>query len=281
MRKNDLKLLRHKSIRPQTGMSLIELLIALAMGVFFGSVALTFLASAGVASTTQDVGSRIQENARFAVEELTTNIQMAGYYNKSSGTPIETPSGQFFTGDCGSGFNPCTADGAGTDPDRIAVILNPPPDDGSDEDCFGNPVPLDQVIANLFFIADDENGISSLQCQSFSIAPVTNVATSLGDPQVLVSGVDNMQFQYGVPANANLVGSRVERYMTATNVTNNAANPWVAIKSVQFALLVNGGIDEQISDEDEQSYDLLEVVEDEYDDNVLRELITGTVLINN
>ncbi len=282
---------RNSKLHSQHGLSLIELMVSLALGIFFGSIAVTFIATSSVASTTQDVGSRIQENARFASDELTAMIRMAGYYNPTLPTS-EIPQGQFYLGACGA-WDPCTADGGGAAADRVAVLINPAPDDGTDQDCTGalidaNPaVAAASVIANVYFVADDENGMSSLQCQSFLIDAANN-ATGLNGPLVLVSGVDNMQIQYGVSnmSTAGQVDTQAQRYLSATSVSaltppTGASTPWVDIKSVQFAFLINSGLEDETADDSNQSYEMLDAGEDDYSDKLLREMVSGTVLINN
>lgn len=67
------------AIRYSKGFSLVELMVALALSLVIGvAVMQTFLAS----KTTyrmQDAMSRLQENGRFAVSQLASEIRMAGY----------------------------------------------------------------------------------------------------------------------------------------------------------------------------------------------------------
>lgn len=279
--------IRHR----QSGLSLIELLVAIGLGIFFSSVALTFVVGSGTAATTQDVESRIQENARFATDEIVAMARMAGYYNPTLATSI-VPNGQFYHGACGA-FNPCTADGGGAEPDRVAVLINPPPDDGTDQDCTGNVIDANAataasaVIANVYFIAADENGLNSLQCQAFMI-DASNNATATGGAQVLVSGVDNMQIQYGV-SNIQVDGeldTQTVGYLNAADVTARVvpagvSSPWLDIKSLQFAFLLNSGLDDETSDQTSQTYSILDADDDVYNDSLLRQLVSGTVVINN
>ncbi|MFK7734144.1 MAG: PilW family protein [Pseudomonadales bacterium] len=274
-----------------SGYSLIELMVSVAISAFFISTAMSFLLSARTAHSTQDAGSRVRENARFAMDELSGMIRMAGHVDLlRAGTEI--PDGQFFTGACGA-FDPCTADGADGASDRIAVMLNPPPDDGTDSDCFGNPLSGDtetaatSVVANLYFIGDDANGISSLQCQSFTISSV-GVATVLTNAQVLVSGIDNMQLQYGVSDITQLsqLDTVVQRYVSAETVAglpllDGAVTPWIDIKSVRIALVANSGFNDNSNPLGDQSFELLDAGELEYDGTGRREAFSTTVLINN
>lgn len=65
--------------RRQLGLTLIELLVALTIGLFLvGGVLYTYL-STRASFATNDAAARVQEDARFAMERLTREIRMAGY----------------------------------------------------------------------------------------------------------------------------------------------------------------------------------------------------------
>ena len=67
------------SFRRGQGFSLIELMVALLLGVFLiGAVILTYLSSRSAAADAEQI-SRMQENARFAVEYIIRDLRNAGY----------------------------------------------------------------------------------------------------------------------------------------------------------------------------------------------------------
>ena len=71
--------------RGQAGLSLVELMIAMVIGlVLMTGVLQIFLGSKRV-YTTQDALSRIQENGRLAVDFLSRDTRMAGYAGCASG----------------------------------------------------------------------------------------------------------------------------------------------------------------------------------------------------
>ncbi len=274
------------------GYSLIELMISVAISAFFLTVATSFLLGARTAHSTQDASSRVQENARFALDEITHMIRMAGHVDMlSPGAKI--PQGQFYTGTCG-GFDPCTANGVGTQADRIAVLLNPPPDDGTDPDCIGNPisanatVAAESVVANLYLVADDVDGISSLQCQSF-IIDADGIATAINaTPQVLVSGIDNLQIMYGITdiQKAGDIDTNLERYVSADTINGltppeGASSSWVDIKAVRVALLASSGTQDRSSGAASQTYSLFDADDIVVSDRAKRQSFSTTVMINN
>lgn len=65
--------------RGQTGFGLIELMIAMTLGlVLLGGIGYVFIGSSGAFRTTDNL-SRIQENARYALDVMSRDIRMAGY----------------------------------------------------------------------------------------------------------------------------------------------------------------------------------------------------------
>lgn len=70
---------QHSWQRTQLGLSLIELLISIALGLFLVAVVGGVYLSSKNSFTYQDAMSRLQENARFAMETMARDIRMAGY----------------------------------------------------------------------------------------------------------------------------------------------------------------------------------------------------------
>ncbi|HWR76294.1 MAG TPA: PilW family protein [Thiobacillus sp.] len=67
------------SSREQTGFGLIELMIAMTLGlVLLGGIGYVYIGSRGAFRTTDNL-SRIQENARYALDMMSRDIRMAGY----------------------------------------------------------------------------------------------------------------------------------------------------------------------------------------------------------
>ncbi|HAT28785.1 MAG TPA: pilus assembly protein PilW, partial [Gammaproteobacteria bacterium] len=60
------------------GLSLIELLIAMALGLTLSAVVVQVYVSATVTERSQDARLRLQENGRFALNFLSQEIRMGG-----------------------------------------------------------------------------------------------------------------------------------------------------------------------------------------------------------
>lgn len=244
------------------GYTLIELMVSVAMGVIMIAVAVQYLVGAsGTFNATETLG-RTQENARFALSIMARDVRMAGYADPAQGNRP----GFFFRGDCGT-FSPCTADGGATNPDRLAVWMNPPPDDGSEIDCTASAVPADAQIANLYYLETEADGVTSLMCRGYNVTDGAWVATA----QPLVDGIDNMQVLYGVRNNGE----------TSQFLSADAVADWNEVVSVRLVLLVSTGLENGSSGADTRSYELADSPTLELTDNFNRRVFSTTVVINN
>lgn len=67
------------SLRRQRGVSLVEMMVALVLGLVLSAGVIQIYVANKQAYRAADATSRLQENARFAMEVLTRDIRMAGY----------------------------------------------------------------------------------------------------------------------------------------------------------------------------------------------------------
>ncbi|GAA5317387.1 MAG: hypothetical protein AseanaTS_25920 [Candidatus Pelagadaptatus aseana] len=255
----------------QSGFSLIELMIAMVLSlVILLGVMQVFLGSRQTYVLADDM-SRIQENGRFSLEFLAQSIRMGGYQGGKADF-IRS----FYRTTCEE-FAPCTDNGAGTDSDRLAVWLNPPPDDGTDTDCTGAGVNNEDIIANVYYITNDAaTGINSLTCRGFNI---TNNAWNAAE-QPLIDGIDNMQVLYGIdnpdPASPDATDTGVNQYVNASQVAD-----WGLVKAVRVALLVSSGAENGSGEEMTRNYVLLDAPQQAITDDHVRQIYTTTITLNN
>lgn len=64
----------------QCGLSLIELMVALAIGLFLVAGAITIFANSRTTYRALEATARLQESARFALDVVRTDVRMAGYF---------------------------------------------------------------------------------------------------------------------------------------------------------------------------------------------------------
>lgn len=73
--------MRHKAqSRPFAGFTLVELMVALTIGLIILAAVSSLFVSSKATYTAQDNMARLQENARFAMHFLTKDLRLAGYY---------------------------------------------------------------------------------------------------------------------------------------------------------------------------------------------------------
>lgn len=258
--------------RRQRGLTLIELMISVTIGLVFIFGAVTFLVSGHQSFRAQNSGSRIQENARFALDILKEHVRMAGY-NDTTSSLLDLPA-LIYRGACdtinGQVANPCSDDTTTDQGDRLAMALRIPTGATgvAAQDCMGSPLTaLNEHVVNVFWVQQDSSSgvpVSSLYCRGYN--PDTNTWYGTAE-QPLVDGIEQMQVQYGlVDGNPSSTGNtpssgtggRVDRYLNATDLqTLDAANPtrnyWGDVRSVRIALLVSAG--EQAADDGANTLD--------------------------
>lgn len=233
-----------RTLKSQQGLSLIELMIAITLGMVIMGAALQFMLSTRQTYDLNDDISRIQENGRMALDIMVKDIQLAGYRHPlhvldSFGTPgfvLEDCSLTTTTNNAGTPIPICTTEGTGTSSDTLAIQYDPPPDDGTrpETGCNGaTVVDTDAVIANVYSI-DTADNISSLYCQTFSVS--TSPIAPIGNRVPLVDGIDNMQVLYRV---TTITGSNESyRFVSYDQLTTD---DMPNITAVRIGLLVSNG----------------------------------------
>ena len=68
------------SVQGMAGFSLVEFMVAMAIGlILVGAVLAVFVNSSSTYTVNQSV-ARLQENGRYALDEITQDLQLAGYW---------------------------------------------------------------------------------------------------------------------------------------------------------------------------------------------------------
>src|SRR5690606_13022048 len=71
----------HRHLPPRmVGLSLVELMVALAIGLIVLAAVSTVFVNSKSSYTTQESSARLQENARFALQFIARHLRMAGYF---------------------------------------------------------------------------------------------------------------------------------------------------------------------------------------------------------
>ena len=268
--------------RVQRGVTLIELMIAIALSMTLMAAALQFIVSTRQTYELNDDISRVQENGRIALDILVKDLQMAGYRQPLNGNG-KVP--DFFLQQCNNTANdddistddnaPCLLDGGAALSDRIAVQFDPPPDDGTETDCRGTAMPATSIVVNVYTVDDlDGDLINSLYCQSYDS---TTESWLMDDPLPLVDGIDNMQVLYGV-ADSLANPFSVTKYVSGDNLL---PADFPKLRAVRVALLVSNGNAIAFAENRERKYRVLDSDEIAITDRQPRRIYSTTVKFNN
>jgi len=250
--------LKHK----QHGFTLIEIMIAITIGLVMLAGILQISQANKESSRLQRNMGFVQENMRIAMELLTRDIRMAGF-NGISADPIAMPQPAFINVTPPTVDIPAinddprsrTADGGADNNDQITLTYR------SDTDCLGQDVPApatgNRFTINHYFIDDNR-----LMCRG-----------NIGVAQPLVNNVENLQVLYG--ENTDDDPRSANRYVRAEQV-GDMAN--VVSVRIGMRFISREAVRSAI---DTNSYALLDAAPFVPNDRLLRREITTTVSLRN
>lgn len=263
----------------QRGLSILELLVAMIIGLFITIGISSVYVGSKRSSLTSSELSQLQDNGRSVLQLLTDVIQHTAYTSTSS-APVAD---MFIRGTvanyaCSDGsdsvvspslFSPLennTATG-----DTIGVVYM---GDGKlNTDCTANELPVAcryggtsstaaSQIYSYFKVQKNANDVPVLTC----------IGSRASASQEIAEGVENIQFTYGEDVNADGV---VDRYVNSNDVSN-----WASVVSVNIAVLVRS-LSPIATDNSSRSYKLSEDTTVTTNDKFLRAVFTSTVRLRN
>lgn len=182
---------RHK----QRGLSLIELMISMALGLVLVAGAAQIFLTNTQAFRLQTNISGAQEAGRLGLEILMADLRRAG---------VDGPSGilagkSLEYGVTGRDSSATTAAISGllADSDEVTVAYKVPPEVGTMSDCEGHVAAAGTTIVNRYFIKLDGNpDIPALFCEG----KVDGTPAVASGGVALIRGVESFQVQYGLAA---------------------------------------------------------------------------------
>ena len=207
----------------QDGFTLIELMIALLIGLFLAGGLLVLVQDNRRVFGNQNQLAQLQDSERLALSMMTDVIQMAGYFpdptsNSAQSTMLATTAttpamvaGQALTGQYS----------AAVPGDSITVRYTTSGSDGI-LTCTGtSSTGAILTYINTFSVVKNAAGVGQLVCTREN-----------GVLYPLINGVENLSVTYGV--NTTGSGNNVDSYQNADQVT--AASNWSNVISLQIEL---------------------------------------------
>lgn len=215
-----------RALGAQSGLTLVELLVAMTIGLLVGLIVTQAYLSGVTTQRSQNDLTRLQESARFALSLLSREIRNAGFRNTyaAGSSALEFCSTSAVPGSAFVGLNdPSTVDlGNGVTAtvanrsDSITVRYygeDNASGTGADNvilDCLGNPVRRGVLVSETLYIAaDPANGNEpTLYCSTR--------LNGAGAPTVtpMVPGVESLQLLYGDDTDLNGTVNRYVPYQT-------------------------------------------------------------------
>ncbi len=254
-------------MRSQTrarGFTLVEVMIAIAIGLFLTAVIANLFVNSRSAYNTTDEISRMQENMRFAYQLLTRTVHLAGY-RSSPNAPAIGEFGLFLGG--AIALDGSNDDVNGSDTFTVRYQGSGPPD-GTIVDCFGREIRADEMVTNVFSIRD-LNGAFALFCDR-SIVGIVGV-----DQLEIVPDVQAMHILYGEDTDSP-TDAVADRYVARGGV-GNMDN----VVSVRIALLFQTANAGSRNDVDARTYDLNGAAVGPFNDTRVRRPVTWTLNLRN
>jgi type IV pilus assembly protein PilW len=227
MRATNSKLARHG----QRGFTLVEILIALTIGLFLMGALLTIVQTNRRVFGEQSQLAQMQDNERMAMTMMGDVIQSGGYFPDpvhNSLTTALTATGPFAVGQSIFGIHLAAAPH-----DQVQVRYMTAGGDGI-LNCSGGSNPGAPAATQLY--------VNWFQVQNGRLVCTVTVNGGAPTSYTLVGGaagsgldITDMRIRYGVRADATKPGNNVDTYMDATQI-NGAPGLWGSVISVQITL---------------------------------------------
>jgi type IV pilus assembly protein PilW len=209
---------KSRVLRDELGFTLVEILIALLIGVFLLGALLTIVQANRTVFGNQNQLSQMQDSERMAMTMITDVIQSAGYFpqpwNYTLTTSL-TAVAPFGIGQAIYGTY------SGTPPGDVVYVRYMTMGGDGILNCSGQS---NTGAANT----------TAVYVNQFQVVSGQLICNMNGTQYNLVNNVTNLSILYGVKANAAAAGNNVDTYMNAAQV--NAAGLWGSVISALVQL---------------------------------------------
>jgi type IV pilus assembly protein PilW len=264
---------RSHSRKQSLGLTLVELMVALAISTVIVIAAVSALFVSRQGFTTVDAASQLRDNARFATDLVQrlgiqaghTSIDFAASTRTSNDQTNPPPNVFGFNNSTPSGTDPLNSASPRTDTSKVGygsdiLILRyqtSSPYTGATEsdksmiDCYGNPtagLPADRDdrFANILYVGleNNDSGRPALMCRTDNLS---------ASAQPIVSGVENFQVLYGVDgvvANTLVTATptfvatnylRADQFAVPDDPDSIKTNTnWRRVRSIRIGMVIRG-----------------------------------------
>lgn len=289
----------NKKIMPyHRGFTLVELIVALAIGLIVSAAALQLFTGGLMTSRMQDASAELQDSGIFGVEYMARDIRLANYGNTNN--PVlnsTTPMGGVVltSGETGANLplkdvsaGLLTKTGGSSNAtggsDQLTIQFIAP---NAMLNCEGQKVEADKYIIQRYFLRQDgADGNLALACDANSPGSASASIAGLNDKnngEVVMPRVDQLRFYLGVKVGSNLMYYSIDEYKKAAAA---AAAPNIPrIVSVRVMVLVRSKdpVSSKDIDPSKDSFTFLDgtVKPSDTKTKYMRRLYTTTIALRN
>ncbi|MAA65185.1 MAG: hypothetical protein CL581_10475 [Alteromonadaceae bacterium] len=226
------------------GLSLIELMIAMALGLILTLGVTRIFLTSNTTYTVVTAQSQTVENARVVKHFLGRALRHAGYWDDVT-VPRHFPALDSSL-DEGVVIAATNNDGTGGS-DTLTVRFNGS-FDGALTNCLGAVPDEGEIAVDRYFIGDAGGStlVPALMCQSVIMTTDSSVQPVFSAAQPLIIGIENLQIELGLGTE-----TRITQYVDPASVTD-----WSEVKSVRYAILATSNQDTS-GQEDTNTYTLV------------------------
>jgi type IV pilus assembly protein PilW len=208
------KLQGFRASQAERGFTLLELMIAMTIGIFLLGALMIIVQTNRTVFGNQNKMAQLHDAERMALMMMSDVIQSAGYFPDptfNTQTSTLTAIAPFGSGESINGVNVATIPN-----DQISIRYMTASGDGI-LNCSGQP---------------NTTGANQLYVNTFQVLNNQLVCTMNGTQYNLISGVSNLQIWYGIKYNVATAGNDVDTYMTASQIVGL----WSSVISVMVKL---------------------------------------------
>lgn len=247
----------------QRGFSLVELMVAMVLGLLITGAAVSLFSTNQRTFQLQQAKSQLQEQGQLAMRFIVDDVRMAGFRDQS----VASDEPAILASAVAGLTLPIAADNDSNGNDRLTLSRH------ARRDCEGNPAPGAGIepedmpyldVVNTYWVDND----GDLKCQG-------NQAASATGGVALLSGVASFQVLYGIDTNPGDGIAFAGRYVTADQIGTDDV-----VLAVKLSVLLKADAS-TLGAGDEQDYYLLDEDVTVDTDRALFRQFSATVALRN
>lgn len=245
-------LIKDQMMNSQQGFTLIELIVALAIGLIVSAAALQLFTGGLITTKMQEASAELQDSGVFGVDYIARDIRLANFGNVNN--PVldtTTPNGGiiFTSGDPASGkanlqlkdvsAGLLTKSGGSSETsassDQLTIMFQAP---NNMMNCEGRQVQANEYVIQRYFLRTDNNNLA-LACDANtpgSMAPSIAGLNDKNNGEVIMPRVDLVRFYIGAKVGNNFSYYTIEQFKKAVNGATSPNVPRVV--SIRMMVLV-------------------------------------------